>query len=203
MPDFALEQQLIAQGFSHIAGIDEAGRGPLAGPVVAAAVILDAANIPEGLNDSKKLSARRRVQLFDQIVAHSYVSIASAPPKIIATRNIRGATLWAMRQAALGLAFTPDHCLVDGRDVPPLLPSPAQAVIKGDSISLSIAAASIVAKVTRDRMCATLEQAQPDYGFAQHKGYGTALHLTALTKFGASPHHRAGFGPVTRALGLD
>lgn len=199
-PDFLLEKNLYAQGLLSVVGVDEAGRGPLAGPVVAAAVILDPHNIPDGLNDSKKLSSNRRSALFSQIVSSSIVSIASAPPHLIKSLNIRGATLWAMTQAVSGLAISAEHVLVDGRDIPPGLDCKAQAVIGGDGKSVSIAAASIVAKVTRDRMCATLDMDYPEFGFSRHKGYGTAAHMTALQNLGPTPHHREEFAPVAAAL---
>ena len=183
-----------------MAGVDEAGRGPLAGPVVVAAVVLDAHNIPAGLDDSKKLSARRRESLFEAICATAHVAVFSASPGAIAARNIRGATLWAMTRAIAALSVSADFALIDGRDVPPGLTCGAQAVIGGDGRSVSIAAASIVAKVTRDRMCPVLDVACPGYGFAAHKGYGTARHLAALKRLGATPHHRAGFGPVAEVL---
>ena len=199
-PDFSPEATLIDKGYTHIAGVDEAGRGPLAGPVVAAAVILDPSRIPQGLNDSKKLSAPRREQLFTHLLASARIGIASAPPQLILERNIRGATLWAMNQAVLTLNISPDMVLVDGRDIPPGLPCDAQALVKGDARSLSIAAASIVAKVSRDAMCHVLDRAAPAYGFGAHKGYGTRTHLQALEALGPLSHHRAGFAPVRAAL---
>lgn len=200
IPDFSREQALIKSGLAHIVGIDEVGRGPLAGPVVVGAVILDPNNIPEGLNDSKKLSAAKRSSLFDEIIASASFSVVSAPPSIIEKLNIRGATLWAMAQAANALNKKPDFALIDGRDVPPGLPCRGEALTKGDSRSLSIAAASIIAKVTRDRMCAVMDKEHPEYGFAKHMGYGTKFHMQALINHGATSHHRADFAPVTRAL---
>ncbi|MCB1517183.1 MAG: ribonuclease HII [Hyphomicrobiaceae bacterium] len=196
MPDFATETDLIAQGFRRIAGVDEAGRGPLAGPVVAAAAMLDPKRIPDGLDDSKALSERRRNALFAEIVRTTQFCVVSAPPHIIEARNIRGATLWAMRQAVLGLPVPADHVLVDGRDIPPGLPCAAEALIGGDGRSVSIAAASIIAKVTRDRMCVQIDRDAPGYGIARHKGYGSAAHLDALHRLGPSPHHRRDFAPV-------
>lgn len=193
-PDFSAEIAIHKQGVWRVAGIDEAGRGPLAGPVVAAAVILDPDNIPEGLNDSKKLSAKKRDTLFEIIIAQAEVSIAMAPPTLIDSLNIRGATLWAMRQAIIGLA--PDHALIDGRDIPKNLPCPADYLIGGDGRSVSIAAASIIAKVTRDRMCPIMDDDYPGFDFARHKGYGTAIHMDALQTLGSTPHHRANFAPV-------
>lgn len=196
MPDFAIEAGLIAQGFAYVAGVDEAGRGPLAGPVVAAAAVLDPERIPDGLDDSKALSEKRRNALFAEVVRTAHFCVVSAPPHIIETRNIRGATLWAMHQAVLGLPGTVDHVLIDGRDVPPDLPCPAEALIGGDGRSVSIAAASIIAKVTRDRMCSLIDHDAPGYGIARHKGYGSAAHIEALNRLGPSPHHRRDFAPV-------
>lgn len=200
MPDFGLEQAAYATGKLCVAGIDEAGRGPLAGPVVVAAVVLDPNAIPLGLNDSKKLSAKRRDAIFEEICATAQVSVISAPPRVIALRNIRGATLWAMARAVAALPSPVDFALIDGRDVPPELKCEGQAVIGGDGKSLSIAAASIVAKVTRDMMCPVMEAACPGYGFAAHKGYGTAQHLAALKTLGPTSHHRTGFRPVAEVL---
>lgn len=201
-PDLFHESRALAAGARLVAGVDEAGRGPLAGPVVVSAVILDPDRLPQGLNDSKKLTAQRREALFDQIMASAVVSIVAAPPALIARLNIRGATLWAMRQAVLALAVRPDLVLVDGRDVPPRLPVPGQAVIGGDGLSLSIAAASIVAKVTRDRMCTIMDGEEPHFGFAGHKGYGTEAHLAALNRHGPSRHHRLDFAPCAEAARL-
>ena len=200
-PDFLIETSFRKQGLI-VCGVDEAGRGPLSGPVVTAAVILNPENIPDGLNDSKKLSAKKRDALYDEIMATAQVGIASAPPATIFELNIRGATLFAMAQSVKALALSPDIALIDGRDIPPLLPCRGRALIKGDSRSFSIAAASIIAKVTRDRMCELLDLSQPEYGFARHKGYGTALHMQALKKHGATKHHRADFKPITEILAI-
>jgi ribonuclease HII len=186
--------------FQAIAGVDEAGRGPLAGPVVAAAVILDPANTPEGLDDSKKLTAARREILFAQIIATSIVGIASASPDRIERLNIRGATLWAMCRAVKALSALPDLVLVDGRDVPAGLPCTAKAIIGGDGREACIAAASIVAKVTRDRLMKRMGQHHPGYGFERHMGYGTAFHRAALQQLGVSVHHRRAFAPVRVCL---
>ncbi len=198
-PDYSHEFWAQGLGARRVAGVDEAGRGPLAGPVVVAAVILDPACIPNGLNDSKKLTKARREALFDLILASASVAVAAAPPAIIADRNIRGATLWAMRQAVLGLAEAPDHVLIDGRDLPDGLPCPGTALIKGDGRSVSIAAASIVAKVVRDRMCAIMDADAPAFGFNIHKGYGTASHMQALSHQAPCRHHRQDFAPVKAA----
>jgi len=191
----------MAAGFNGICGVDEAGRGPLAGPVLVCALILDQKNIPPGLDDSKKLSARKRQNLFEQILVSASFCVVSAPPDVIARLNIRGATLWAMAGAVRALCPRPDLALIDGRDVPENLPCPGEAVIGGDGRSLSIAAASIVAKVVRDRMCETMHAEVPEYGFAAHKGYGTKRHLEALVRLGPCQFHRKDFAPVARLLG--
>ncbi|WP_052726208.1 ribonuclease HII [Devosia epidermidihirudinis] len=198
-PDYSHELALQARGARLVAGVDEAGRGPLAGPVVVSAVVLNPAHIPQGLNDSKKLNEDQREALFEQIVACASVSVVVAPPSIILSHNIRGATLWAMTQAVRGLSLLPDRVLVDGRDVPMGLPCEGLALIGGDGRSVSIAAASIVAKVTRDRMCAIMDCDAPHFGFAGHKGYGTPQHLRALTEHGPCRHHREAFAPVAAA----
>ena len=168
-------------------------------PVVVAAVIFTGKRVPKGLNDSKQLSAEAREALYPEIFAHGVVSVVAAPPGIIASLNILGATMWAMRQAVLNLSLKPDHVLVDGNRLPPRLPVPATALIGGDGLSASIAAASIVAKVTRDRMCAVMHRDAPDFGFAGHKGYGTPEHLEALDHHGPSRHHRMDFAPCAAA----
>jgi ribonuclease HII len=198
VPDFAHEARLRARGFELVAGVDEVGRGPLAGPVVVAAVILDPDHLPDGLNDSKKLTASVRERLFTEIMRHAHVAIASIPAARIDAINIRQATFEAMAEAVNGLAVRADFALIDGRDVPPL-PCPAEALIGGDRRSLSIAAASIIAKVTRDRMMTLLAQTYPDYGFEKHMGYGTAKHLEALALHGPTPLHRMSFAPLKHA----
>ena len=183
-----------------MAGVDEAGRGPLAGPVVAAAVILDERNPIQGLADSKVLTARRREQLFDEIRAKALCcSIAQASVEEIDEINILQATLLAMRRAVEGLRLKPVLVLVDGNRLP-VLSMRAEAIVKGDSKVGAISAASILAKVTRDRWCAELDAQYPQYGFAGHKGYGTAEHLLALQTHGACPEHRKTFSPVTKVL---
>jgi len=200
LPDLALETAAQECGHVRVTGVDEAGRGPLAGAVVAAAVVLDPANIPAGLNDSKKLTEARREVIFLEIMEKAQVGFCAAPVSVIDNLNIRGATLWAMTQAVAALPFSPDLALIDGRDVPPGLPCKGEAVIGGDARSLSIAAASIVAKVMRDRMCGVIHQSFPQYGFAKHKGYGTAFHLEALNAHGPSELHRTSFAPVRAAM---
>ena len=200
-PDYAHETAAMGDGFVRVAGVDEAGRGPLAGPVVVSAVVFADGKFPDGLNDSKKLSAKRRDLLFDEILALGAVSIVVAPPSVIDRLNIRGATLWAMARAVASLPDPADLALIDGRDVPPGLCCPGRALIGGDGRSVSIAAASIIAKVTRDRMCPVMDADAAGYGFAGHKGYGTKAHMAALAERGASPHHRLSFAPV--ALTID
>jgi ribonuclease HII len=181
---------------SMIAGVDEAGRGPLAGPVACAAVILPHGFILPGLTDSKLLKEREREALFPEIMKVAVaVGIAFAPPDEILARNIRGATLAAMARAVAALSVAPSLVLIDGRDVPPGLAMPAKAIIGGDRSEPAISAASIVAKVMRDRLMARLDTAFPAYGFARHKGYGTEAHLAAIAAHGAIPHHRLGFAP--------
>ncbi|MBB5571632.1 ribonuclease HII [Rhizobium paranaense] len=198
VPTFELE--LIARRAGHwpVAGADEAGRGPLAGPVVAAAVILDPERIPEGLNDSKQLSAMRREALFVEILATATVSIASSSAARIDITDIRKASLDAMRRAICSLAVPASYVLTDGLDVPGGLACPGKAVVKGDARSFSIAAASIVAKVTRDRMMARAGDVFPAYGFASHAGYGTPEHRAGIKKHGPCSLHRMSFRPLRR-----
>ncbi|MDK4741987.1 ribonuclease HII [Rhizobium sp. CNPSo 3464] len=198
VPTFELE--LIARRAGHwpVAGADEAGRGPLAGPVVAAAVILDPERIPEGLNDSKQLSAIRREALFVEILSTATVSIASSSAARIDITDIRKASLDAMRRAICSLAIPASYVLTDGLDVPGGLACPGKAVVKGDARSFSIAAASIVAKVTRDRMMARAGDVFPAYGFAAHVGYGTPEHRAGIEKHGPCSLHRMSFRPLRR-----
>ncbi len=196
-PNYALE---IADGAPQrlVAGADEAGRGPLAGPVVAAAVILDPDNIPDGLDDSKKLTAAKRQKLFELILASADVAIASSGANHIDRSDIRKASLDAMRRALNSLTQPPQFALIDGRDVPAGLACPARAVIKGDARSVSIAAASIIAKVTRDRMMERAANEFPAYGFERHAGYATQAHRQAIIDHGACPLHRMSFRPLRR-----
>ncbi len=198
-PDFSFERAAKTQGFSIICGIDEAGRGPWAGPVVAAAVILDVGNIPPGLNDSKKLTHAKREILFAEIMASAHVGIGISDETRIDRDNILAATLWAMAQAVDQLKTKPDFALVDGNRAPQLLCG-VQTIVEGDAKSLSIAAASIIAKVTRDRLMVEMDRAFPAYGFARHKGYGTAAHHAALLSHGPCPHHRKSFKPIAALL---
>jgi ribonuclease HII len=202
-PTDRFERRARRRGARLVAGLDEAGRGPLAGPVVAAAVVFEGKRFPAGLNDSKKLSPAERQRLYDIIVARAHVSVAVSSRARIDRMNILRASLWAMARALAGLPCRPDHVLVDGRDLPPGLPCPGEAIVGGDCLSASIAAASIVAKVTRDRLMAAMGRTFPDYGFEQHMGYCTAGHLDALERHGACPHHRRSFAPVRIALGID
>ena len=191
--------------FSHglpglIAGVDEAGRGPLAGPVVAAAVILDELQPIKGLRDSKQVGPRTRERLFDEIRARALCCcIAQASVEEIDELNILQATLLAMRRAVEGLRLRPHRVLVDGNRLP-VLAMPAQAIVKGDAKVKAISAASILAKVQRDRLCLALHEQHPQYGFAGHKGYPTAAHLAALREHGACAQHRRSFGPVRAVL---
>ncbi|ARU95083.1 ribonuclease HII [Tatumella citrea] len=183
-----------------IAGVDEVGRGPLVGAVVTAAVILDPANPIQGLADSKKLSEKRRLALFDEIKEKALCwSLGRAEPEEIDQLNILHATMLAMQRAVAGLSVTPDWVLIDGNRCPSL-PMKSQAVVKGDSLVAEISAASIIAKVTRDDEMAKLDAVYPEYGFAKHKGYPTAYHLEKLGLLGATPHHRRSFAPVRNVL---
>lgn len=184
-----------------VAGVDEVGRGPLVGAVVTAAVILDPARPIVGLNDSKKLSEKRRLALYDEIKEKALVwSLGRAEPHEIDELNILHATMLAMQRAVAGLAIVPEYVLVDGNRCP-TLPMPSLAVVKGDCRVAEISAASILAKVTRDAEMAALDLTFPQYGFGQHKGYPTAFHLERLAEHGATEHHRRSFGPVKRAMG--
>jgi ribonuclease HII len=197
-PDFASERKLMRSGIEFIVGIDEAGRGPLAGPVVAAAVILNPKKIPDGLDDSKRLTAQRREELFDIITDTALAcAVASVSAPAIDATDILKAALEAMRRAVCGLAILPGHALIDGRDVAPGLPCPATALIKGDQRSVSIAAASILAKVTRDRMMAQTGRYYPLYGLESHVGYATEFHRNAMETHGPVVGlHRFSFSPL-------
>ena len=193
MLNYNIENEILDKGYQYVCGVDEAGRGPLCGPVVAAAVILPVGLYIEGLNDSKKLSEKKREALFDTICesALSY-SIAEATVEEINQTNILEATMLAMRRAIEGLSIPSDYALIDG-NVSKGFSIPTQTVIHGDAISPSIAAASILAKVTRDRACIELDKAYPQYEIAKHKGYGTKVHMDALRQHGPSPIHRTKF----------
>ena len=184
----------------RVAGGDEVGRGPLAGPVTAAAVILDPAHMPEGLDDSKKLSARKREALWHDIITTAEVSVAHASVHEIEVHNILRASHLAMLRAIQGLRTPPDHLLVDGKMLPPDLGIPATPLVGGDGRSFSIAAASIVAKICRDRIMVDLAQQHPGYGWETNMGYGSKKHMTALQNLGVTPHHRRSFKPVHNML---
>ena len=198
-PSFARERAAMKGGLFPVAGCDEAGRGPLAGPVVAAAVILDPKRIPRGLDDSKKLDRARREALYEKICASAQVAIALAPPERIDRDNIRKASLWALARAVAALAARPRLVLVDGVDRIEA-DCECRAVIGGDGLVASIAAASIVAKVTRDRLMAQLGAAHPGYGFERHRGYAVPAHVAALARLGPCIHHRRSFAPVAARL---
>lgn len=182
-----------------VAGVDEAGRGPWAGPVVAAAVVLDRGEVPPGLNDSKQLSEAARERLFGAIIASARYGIGQASVAEIDSLNIHWATMLAMERAVAALGVVPDHVLVDGNRLPKWRHA-ATAIVKGDALSCSIAAASIIAKVTRDRVMLGLDAEYPGYGWAANKGYGTALHARGLAALGVTPHHRRSFAPVRARL---
>lgn len=194
MPDFEFEKALRQKGFRFICGVDEAGRGPLAGPVCAAAVILPEGCEIEGLNDSKKLTEKKREALFDKITRTAICyNIAFAQAEEIEEYNILEATMLAMKRAVERLKIKPDYVLVDGRQTIKNLEVPCEAIIKGDSVSCSVAAASILAKVSRDRLMMKLDKEYPEYNFKQHKGYGTKEHIELIKKYGPSEIHRKSF----------
>ncbi len=193
MPDYSYELNALQNGFAAVCGVDEAGRGPLAGPVYAAAVILPQGLVIEGLNDSKKLSEKKRELLYDEITKNAVAwSVAYATEKEIDEYNILQATFLAMKRAVESLEPGADYALIDGNRMPSL-DIPGETVIKGDSLSMSIAAASILAKVTRDRLMLDIDKMYPQYQFSKHKGYGTKLHYEMLAEHGVSPVHRRSF----------
>ena len=197
MPDLSFENSYPAP----VAGVDEAGRGPWAGPVVAAAVILDRGAVPEGLDDSKKLSPKRRAALFDLIVQTAIVGTGIGTVEEIDTLNIARANDLAMARALSSLSVAPNFALIDGRWIPHNLNCPARAIVDGDGKCLSISAASIIAKVTRDRIMADLARQYPGYGWETNQGYGTAAHRAGLQRQGVTPHHRRSFRPILNVLG--
>lgn len=203
-PDFTFEQAAARSVRGPICGpvcgIDEAGRGPWAGPVVAAAVVLDPDRIPAGLDDSKRLSAARRAALFEALAGCARIGVGLAGVAEIDRINILQASFLAMRRAVAALDAPPAVALVDGHLVPPDLGCPAQAIVRGDALALSIAAASVVAKVTRDRMMVALAQQYPGYGWETNMGYGVAAHAAGLARLGVTPHHRRSFKPVHKIL---
>ncbi|MFP4273504.1 MAG: ribonuclease HII [Paracoccaceae bacterium] len=199
-PDLSLESAARRRGCLRIAGLDEVGRGPLAGPVTAAVVVLDPSRIPEGIDDSKRLRPAQRVALAAEIAAVAEVGLAHASVEEIDRLNILRASHLAMCRAVAQLAAPPDHVLVDGNMIPADLSHPCDCVVGGDALSLSIAAASIVAKVARDRLMMDLAQQFPGYGWETNMGYGSKSHIAALQDLGATPHHRRSFRPVHNIL---
>jgi ribonuclease HII len=195
-PNFRVERNLLKRGIWPVAGIDEAGRGPLAGPVAAAAVVLDPRKLPCGLNDSKRLTPNERERLYEEIMLNAItVAVAFASAAEIDRINIRQATFSAMRRALSALSVPPRHILIDGNDLPPGLCLPAETIVKGDGANSSIAAASIIAKVTRDRLMRRLCGVYPAYRFSEHFGYATKAHLAAIAGHGPCPFHRLSFRP--------
>ena len=203
MPDFSFETEAADQGYTAIAGVDEVGRGPLCGPVTAAAVILDPDHTPDGLRDSKKLTDRKRRLLFTQIMDTAMVGVAHASVAEIDEINILQASHLAMLRAIENLPKPADFALIDGNRAPKNLIIPSTCVVKGDDRSLSIAAASIVAKITRDDLMLELDAQYPGYGWAKNAGYPTKEHLVALKSLGITPHHRRSFKPVHNILYLE
>ena len=202
LPTFDLEEAMMLEHSGPVVGIDEAGRGPWAGPVVVAAVILNPARIPEGLNDSKLLSPEAREDRYVEIMATSCVAIAIGQVRRIDKINILQASLWSMRLAYRALGVPVGSALIDGNIIPRRFPAKARAVVGGDGLSLSVAAASIVAKVTRDRIMVKLARRYRRYGWESNKGYGTPEHARAVKKHGVCTHHRRSFSPVERAIRL-
>lgn len=199
-PDYSFELAAMSRGARLIAGVDEVGRGPLAGPVMAAAVILDPQNIPDGLNDSKQLSAKRRDYLAEWIQENCDWGVGSCSIEEIDHLNIYHAAHLAMSRAVVGLRQVPDHVLIDGNKIPKGINQSAEAIVKGDTRSLSISAASILAKVLRDRIMVDLAQQHPGYGWEVNAGYPTPAHKKALLDLGVTPHHRRSFKPVHNIL---
>lgn len=194
MPNYEYEMMALGKGFKTVCGVDEAGRGPLAGPVCAAAVILPPGVQIEGLDDSKKISEKKREKLFGLITkAAAAYSVAFASVEEIEEHNILNATFIAMNRAIEGLNIKPDFAIIDGNKIPTGIKIPAEAVVKGDGKSMSVAAASILAKVSRDRLMYDYDEKYPEYGFAKHKGYGTKLHTEMILKYGPTECHRMSF----------
>ncbi|MBW4706589.1 ribonuclease HII [Roseobacter sp. YSTF-M11] len=202
-PDFDMERAAYAAGKLRVAGVDEVGRGPLAGPVTAAAVVLNPRCIPDGLNDSKQLSAKKRALLADALMDCADVAIGHASVAEIEQHNILRASHLAMQRAVAGLQVAPDHVLIDGSMIPRGMNISARPVVKGDTRCLSISAASIVAKICRDRIMVDLAQQHPGYGWETNMGYGSKSHISALRNLGPTPHHRRTFRPVHNMLYQD
>ena len=200
LPDFEVETQLITEGYRAVAGVDEVGRGCIAGPVTAAAVILDPKNIPNGLNDSKKLSLKQREKAFSEIQEKCVFFVAHSTVSEIDQINILQASLLAMERAIAGLNINPDFVLIDGNKSPEDLRAKYKTIVNGDSKSLSIAAASIVAKITRDRIMSRLDKEFPGYDWSKNAGYPTKFHKSAILNIGITPHHRRSFKPVHNIL---
>ena len=202
MPDFSVEDKKRQLDFSNIAGVDEAGRGPWAGPVYSAIVILNRNCIPEGINDSKKISEKKRIELYEEILINHEYGIGFASPDEIDQLNILEATFLSMRRALENLIIKPDYILVDG-NLSPSFNIPHESIIKGDSISMSIAAASIIAKVERDKFMLNIDNEHPEYKWKKNKGYGTKDHQNALNAHGVTKYHRKSFSPIRKILSLS
>lgn len=200
LPNFTFEKALWDEGFKSICGIDEAGRGPIAGPVSAAAVIINLVNIPTGINDSKKLSSKKRAKLYAEIKKTAYWGLGWADEREIERLNIRKATLLAMHRALKALPIQPDYALIDGRDIPDNLGCGAIPIIKGDARSLSIGAASIIAKHARDMFMYEKSFKYPLYGWEKNAGYPTKAHINAVERYGVTQHHRKSFAPIYNIL---
>ena len=196
--DFSYESPLYQQGYQRVCGVDEVGRGPLAGPVVAAAVILDPAQLPAKVRDSKKMTLRQREVVYEVLYQTAQVGVGEASVAEIDRLNILHASMLAMQRAVSALPVVPDLLLIDGNRCPRPLPCEARAVVKGDSKSLAIAAASVIAKVHRDRIMQALAIEYPHFGWASNAGYGAPVHLAGLAEHGPTPHHRRSFAPVAR-----
>ena len=202
MPDFSVEDKKRQLDFNNIAGVDEAGRGPWAGPVYSAIVILNRNCIPEGINDSKKISEKKRIELYEEILINHKYGIGCASPDEIDQLNILEATFLSMRRALENLIIKPDYILVDG-NLSPNFNIPHESIIKGDSISMSIAAASIIAKVERDKFMLNIDNEHPEYKWKKNKGYGTKDHQNALNAHGVTKYHRKSFSPIRKILSLS